>query len=527
MKRAIRLLKSGQLTDEEAHLLLMDWEGLWARPSQLIPPDDALPNGVTWSVWLILAGRGWGKTKTGAETVNKWAKTVSRIAIVAQDAADARDVMVEGESGILESSSKDFMPKYEPSKRRLTWPNGAKGFLYSAEDPDSLRGPQHGAAWSDELCKWKYGQDTWDNLQFGLRLGDHPQQIVTTTPRPIKLLKDILLRDDCVVTKGSTYENLKNLSANFRAAVVSRYEGTRLGRQELSAELLDDIPGAMWQRSNLDENRAQAPETDELHLVLYKGRMIELVEIVVAVDPATTSGEDSNEHGIIVAGKDKDGRGYVLSDRSMHGTPNEWGEAAVTALDEYKANRIVVEVNQGGEMAVHVLQTCAKSLKEKGKRDSSFVPVNTVHATRGKTTRADPVSALYEQNKVSHVGFHPLLEDQMCEFTPDFDKDKAGYSPDRVDALVWAFTYLLVISTPNQGLMDFYRQENEAINAKLDQARTDSEHQVIPMKPPAGVNTAYGLTGAKYHPGSDGLMRVAADDVKGFLTAGFQRVEGA
>lgn len=524
MKRALKLLESGRLSDNEAHLLLMDWEGLWARPSQILPPEDALPN-VHWSVWLILAGRGWGKTKTGAQCVIHWAKSVSRIAIVAQDAADARDVMVEGESGILESSPKDFRPLYEPSKRRLTWPNGAKGFLYSAEDPDSLRGPQHGAAWSDELCKWKYGQDTWDNLQFGLRLGDHPQQAVTTTPRPIKLLKEILLRDDCVVTKGSTYENLKNLSQNFRAAVVSRYEGTRLGRQELSAELLDDIPGAMWQRSLLDECRAKQPEGSDA--IFYNGQAVELTEVVVAVDPPAKSGEDADECGIVVAGKDRHGRGYVLSDRSMRGTPNEWGAATVAAFDAFGANRVVIEVNQGGEMATHVLQSCAKSLRDEGKRDTDYLPTTMVHASRGKATRAEPVSALYEQKKVSHVGFFPLLEDQMCEFTADFDRQKAGYSPDRVDALVWAFTYLIVSSQPNQGLMDYYREQSERIQGKLDQARTDNEGAVIAMKPPVGVNMAYGITGAKYATGKDGLMRVSAADVKGLLTAGFQRVEGS
>jgi predicted phage terminase large subunit-like protein len=514
---ALRLLDDPDTSDEFAHLISKDWKNIWARPNQLPPEGD-------WLTWLILAGRGWGKTKTGAECVIDWAQEPRiRIALVAKDAADARDVMVEGESGIMESSPVNFRPIYEPSKKRLTWPNGTRAFIFSAEDPDSLRGPQFHKAWGDEICKWVYGQETWDNLQFGLRLGDNPQQVMTTTPRPIKLLKDLIQRDDTIITKGSTYENLNNLAAPFRKSVISRYEGTRLGRQELSAELLDDIPGSLWGRAQVDKMRAARHENQAM--VTYEGKQIDLAEIVVALDPPTSSGDEANEAGIIAAAKGRDGRGYVLADRSLQGSPDEWGRTAIRVFDELRANWLIYEANQGGEMVAHVLMSCAKAMRLEGLRDTDHIPLKAVHASRGKVTRAEPVSALYEQGRVSHVGFLPLLEDQMCEFTSDFDRTKAGYSPDRVDALVWALTGLLVNWVENEGLLEFYRLENERIGNKLANAIVDEERRVVVLKPPVGVNTAHGLSGAKYGLSDDGLMRVTAEDAIPLTRAGFIRCE--
>lgn len=506
------------LTEEEADILLHTWE-LWARPNQLEPEPINPATGELWTTWLILAGRGFGKTRCGAETVIKWAKTgvCKRIALVAEDSADARDVMVEGESGILACSPRDFMPKYEPSKRRLTWPNGAQATLFSAEDYDSLRGPQFDGAWCDELCKWRYAQEAWDNLQFGLRLGDHPRQIVTTTPRPIRLLKDIILRSDTIITKGNTRENLINLAPPFVKAVIEKYEGTRIGRQELNAELLDDTPGALWSRPNIDAHRVR-PINSETPLILPH-----FVRVIVAVDPAKEIGEGAAETGIIVVGKDSEGRGYVLEDLSIAGSPEEWGTAAVRAYDEWAADNIVYEANQGGEMVAAVLRNAAKGMKEEGFRNADFVPLKAVHATRGKYVRAEPVSQLYEQGKVHHVGFFPELEDQMCEFTPD---GNMGYSPDRMDALVWALTELMVGSISHEGLMDFYRQESLALSNKLT-GITDLtkalKGSVVSLKAPEGINTAYGNEGRKYLMNAEGLFEVDEDDVSALQSAGFQR----
>lgn len=521
-----KLIQQGQLTKRQKVDVSYDWN-IWARDNQL-EPDPLLPNGLYWVTWLILAGRGYGKTRTGAETVNKWAMSgnYGRIAIVATDAADGRDVMVEGDSGIINCANPYFRPTYEPSKRRLTWPNGAQGFIYSAEDPDSLRGPQFHAAWCDEICKWAYAIETWDNLQFGLRLGDNPKQIVTTTPRPIKLLKDLIVRDDTFITKGSTYENLENLAPAFRAQVVSRYEGTRIGRQELEAELLEDIPGALWQRSLIDECRAVRKEDGTIH---YKGAEVQMAEIVVAVDPSTGKNDDEDEKandecGIIAVGKGRDGRGYVLGDYSAYGSPDEWGKAAVLAFDATEANWMVYESNQGGEMVASVLRACAKALHDEGKRDTTHLPLRKVTASRGKVTRAEPISALYEQKRISHVGSLPTLEDQMCEFTSDFDRKKAGYSPDRVDALVWAFTCNMVNSVAHEGLLEFYRQKNQAVQDRLANPNAAGEGQAyqIALSAPENVSIAFGQSGAKYTKDEHGKIVVASDDVSAFLKAGFR-----
>jgi predicted phage terminase large subunit-like protein len=324
--------------------------------------------------------------------------------------------MVEGESGILAISPPWFRPSYEPSKRRLTWPNGAMATTYSADEPERLRGPQHSGAWCDELAAWRY-PETWDMLQFGLRLGSHPRTIVTTTPKPTRLIRDLLQRKDCHVTRGSTYDNRSNLAKPFLDAIVKKYEGTRLGRQELYAEVLADVPGALWTQRGLDDYRVtKAPD---------------LVRIVVGVDPAVTSGEDANENGILVAGISGSSSAYVLEDWSQRATPDEWARKAVAAYRKHEADCIVAEANQGGEMVKQVIKSVAD------------VPVKLVRATRGKYVRAEPVSALYEQGRVHHVGVMTQLEEQMTSFTPERAADRSdGFSPDRVDALVWAITEL-------------------------------------------------------------------------------------
>jgi predicted phage terminase large subunit-like protein len=394
-------------------------DGGWrakARPSQLPPPGD-------WNGWLVMAGRGWGKNETASQWLHETvqANDAGRIALVAPTAADARDTIIEGTSGILATAPAWCRPTYEPSKRKLTWPNGAIAHTFSSEEADRLRGPQFDLAFADEVAAWNEPQATWDMLMFGLRLGKHPRWLVTTTPRPIKLLKDLLAREggDVVVTRGSTYENAANLAGPFLDAIRAKYEGTRLGRQELNADLLEDTPGALWQRSWIDRDRvAEAPE---------------LKRIVVAIDPAVSTNDGSDETGIVVAGLDAKGHAYVLEDISGKFGPDEWARRAVSAYHHWSADRIVAEKNQGGDMVENVIRSVEKN-----------VPFRAVHASRGKVTRAEPVSALYEQGKVHHVGEHSILEDQLCGFTSDFDRSRAGFSPDRLDALVWALTELIV-----------------------------------------------------------------------------------
>ena len=387
----------------------------WARPNQLPPPGD-------WTTWLLLAGRGFGKSRCGAEWVRQKAfdNPGCRIAIVGETAADVRRVMIEGESGILAISPPDFMPEYSPANRTLVWPNGTIAETYNATQPDQLRGPQHHFAWADELAKWERMQDSWDQLQFGLRLGRHPQQVVTTTPRPLSLIRKIMADPNTFVTRGRTYDNADNLAAPFLRQIEEKYGGTRFGRQEIEGEVLDDIPGALWTRSNIDENRRrEVPE--------------ELQRIIVAIDPSASSEEGSDETGIVCVGlaRDVDGynRGYVLADRSLRGSPDEWARAAVALYREFEADRIVAEKNQGGEMVEAVIRAVDRN-----------VPVTLVHATRGKLIRAEPVSALYEQNRIHHVGRFDALEDQMCTFSADYDRNNG--SPDRMDALVWGLSFL-------------------------------------------------------------------------------------
>lgn len=338
-----------------------------------------------------------------------------RVALVGATSADVREVMVEGPAGILAVCDRaGFGVRYEPSRRQLTFANGAIAKTYSAEEPDRLRGPEHDGAWSDEIAAWKL-IDAWDNLQFGLRIGN-PRQVATTTPRPVKLVRDLLdLQDDGIVvlTGGSTYENVDNLAPAFIERIVRRYEGTRLGRQELEAELLTDIPGALWTLGLIDAGRVRVAPT--------------LARVVVGVDPAASDGEDAAETGIIVAGKGVDGHGYVLADLTISGSPLVWARQAVAGYRTYKADRVVAEVNNGGAMVEYTLQTVDERL-----------PVKQVRASRGKLTRAEPIAALYEQGLVHHVGAFPALEDQLTDY------DGTGVSPDRLDAAVWALTDLML-----------------------------------------------------------------------------------
>lgn len=406
------------LSDVEAEQLLHDWEFL-ARPDQLPPPGD-------WRTWLFLAGRGAGKTRAGGEWIRAKVKAgYQRLALIAPTSADARDVMVEGTSGILSVSwqhDKDRtgklmgLPSYEPSKRRLTWGNGAMATLFSAEEPERLRGPQHDAIWADELAAWKNAQDTWDMAMFGLRLGTNPQVMVSTTPKPIPLLRALLRDPTTEVTRATTHSNKANLADAFLAQIVKKYEGTRLGRQELAGELLEEAEGALWNRETIERAR-------------LKGSLPEFKRVVVAIDPAVTAKAESNLTGIIAAALGVDGRGYVLADSSGRYSPDQWALKAIEQFDSLKADRIVAEGNQGGDLVRHTLHSVR-----------SNVPVTIVHATRGKNARAEPIAALYEQNRISHAGQFAELEDQMCTWEPLGDQP----SPDRIDALVWALTSLML-----------------------------------------------------------------------------------
>ncbi len=409
--------------------LLSSWVDFYARDEQL-PPD-----GVDWLVWLLLAGRGFGKTRTGAETVRLEieAGRAHRVALIAPTAADVRDVMVEGESGILAISHPDRMPLYEPSKRRLTWAaSDAIAMCYSADEPERLRGPQHDFAWADEVGAWRYPRQAWDMLMLGLRLGDRPRIIVTTTPKPIRLIRDLASAPGTVVTRGSTYENADHLAPSFLTAIVGKYEGTRLGRQEIYAELLEQADGALWTRAMIEAARI-APEDQPA-----------LTRVVIAIDPAVTANAHSDETGLIVAGVGLDGHFYVVQDASGRLTADQWARRAVQLYHERDADRVVAEVNNGGDLVALTLRTVDEG-----------VAFKALTASKGKRTRAEPVSALYEQGRVFHVGGgFAALEDQMCNWVPG----GGDPSPDRLDALVWAITEL-ALESRDTGILDWYKSQ--------------------------------------------------------------------
>jgi len=404
----LRILNS--LSESERTQLYYDWR-FYARGNQL------LPHGDSWTTWLIQAGRGFGKTRVGAEAVKFLAEwdPGCQIALIGRTAADVRDVMVLGESGIMRCSPPWFRPTYKPSKRRLIWPNGSVAFTYSGDEPDQLRGPQHHYGWGDEVASWRY-TETFENLEFGLRLGYIPRLILTGTPKPTKTYKAVLSSGDVLMTRGSMMANERNLPESFKKKILNRFEGTRLGRQEIEGEYLEDNPNALWQRRWIDKTRIR--------------QIPELVSVVVAIDPAASSGEDAAEHGIVVVGKGSDGHGYVLEDLSTVATPHEWATIAVNAAHRWQANCIVAERNNGGDMVGSTIRNVDK-----------MIPVKLVWASKGKWTRAEPISALYEQFRIHHVGTFADLEDQMCEYEPLLLNQA---SPDRMDALVWGLTHLFI-----------------------------------------------------------------------------------
>lgn len=396
----------GSLTPEQLNSLLYDWS-FWARDKQLPPPGD-------WRYWLILAGRGFGKTRTGAEWVRQQVKKYTLVNLIGATADDARDIMIEGESGILAICPDHERPDYRPSKRRLEWPNGATSLIFTADEPERLRGKQHMKLWPDEVAAWRY-PEAWTQAMLGLRLGNNPQACVTTTPKPTKLIRDLLKHPKTIIVTGTTYENRANLAEDWYNDIISAYEGTRLGRQELLAELLDDVEGALWSRAILDEFRVDRPPMD-------------IRRIVIAIDPAVTAEEDSDETGIVVCGVSATTlHAYVLEDLSLKGKPIDWARVAVDAYRRWRADRIVAEVNNGGDMVEHVIRTADPTVSYK-----------KVHASRGKLTRAEPVASLYEQGRVHHVGVFGRLEDQLCTWV------QGESSPDRLDALVWAITELML-----------------------------------------------------------------------------------
>lgn len=415
----LRLWKSKP--PEVREVLSYHWP-LLARPKQLPPPGD-------WNTWHLRAGRGFGKTRTGAEWIRAKVRSGGHWALVAPTAADARDVMVEGISGILAISPPWERPLYEPSKRRLTWPWGAKATLYSAEEPDRLRGPQHNGAWCDEIAAWARREETWDMLQFGLRVGDRPQAVLTSTPRGLKFLRDIEAESTTVTTIGSTYENKHNLAAKFVARIEKKYAGTRLGRQEIEAQILDDNPDALWKMKDIDRKRIAISD--------LQGLGVKMRQIVVALDPATTSNQTSCQNGIVAVGEGlcpcngrPESHGFVFEDATDIYTPLEVCSKVLDIYDRRQCNAIIGETNQGGDWIESLLRTFPAG------RHMQYIGI---HAKDGKRLRAEPVVSLYEQGRVHHVGVFSKLEDQMIGWNPN-GGDK---SPDDIDAMVHAVTYLL------------------------------------------------------------------------------------
>ena len=441
------------LSEADLEFVFHDWQ-VWARDEQLAPlffapgdsPSSSQPEGAEHRVWCLLGGRGSGKTRAGAEWVRAIAcgedyfpraaagiaassrrATVGprcgrpappRIALVGKTMHDVRSVMVEGVSGLLAIHANHERPEYEPSKRRITWKTGAVAELFSADETEGLRGPQFSAAWCDELAKWRGPEAAWDMLQFGLRLGDHPQVVVTTTPRPSAFLKKIMADSATVTVRLATADNAVNLAPAFLAEMSRRYAGSAIGRQELLGEMVEETNESLWRRSWIEQSRiATAPE---------------MRRVVVAIDPPVTATVQSDACGIIVAGLGVDGRAYVLADRTIQRrAPDVWAKAAVAAYDDFSADRMVAEVNQGGDLVIGVVQQFRANF-----------PVVKVRATRGKWVRAEPVAALYAEGRVVHVGRFDALEDQLVAFC--VDGTVKGKSPDRADALVWAITDLML-----------------------------------------------------------------------------------
>jgi len=412
----------GKMSRLEAQAHWADW-GFWARDEQMPPQRDR-------RVWLLMAGRGFGKTRAGAEWVRGLAERdgAARIALVAATLGEARQVMVEGDSGLLALSQGACRPYWEPSLRRLRWPGGAVATLYGASEPEALRGPQHSHAWCDEIAKWPAAQAAWDNLALGLRLGTRPRIVATTTPKPTSLLRALIVRSDVAVSGGRTRDNRLHLAEDFMAAVTATYAGTRLGRQELDGELIEDVEGALWSRALIE--RCRVPATPPL------------VRVVVGVDPPAGASATSDACGIVVAALGSDGHGYVLEDASVAGrSPEGWAAVVAVAAARHGADRVVAEANNGGAMVESVLRAASAAL-----------PVRLVHASHGKVARAEPVTALYEKGRVFHLGAFPALEDELCGLCAGGAYVGPGRSPDRADALVWALSALLLSGPARPGL---------------------------------------------------------------------------
>ncbi|MFN3451273.1 MAG: DNA-packaging protein [Sphingorhabdus sp.] len=384
----------------------------WQRDDQSEPQGD-------WRTWLVMAGRGYGKTRMGAEWVSACAHEYprARFALVGATLNEARQVMVEGESGLLALPFAE-RPEWEPSLRRLTWPNGATATLFSAAEPESLRGPQHDFAWADEIAKWPNGIKAWDNLKLGLRLGQNPRIMATTTPRPVPLLRRLVGEQGVAMTRGRTADNDMNLPPEYLASVRAAYAGTRWGRQELDGELIEDVAGALWSRDLIERQRVSAAP--------------DLKRVVIGVDPPVS--ENGDACGIVAVGVGEDKKAYVLSDHSISGaSPEGWARAVAVAVALWQADRVVAEDNQGGNMVETVLRAADLAM-----------PIKRVHASRGKSARAEPIAALYEVGRVFHISAFPELEDQMCGLVAGGGYEGPGRSPDRADALVWALTELML-----------------------------------------------------------------------------------
>jgi phage terminase large subunit-like protein len=418
----MRSQRLASLTEYDSEILAHDWR-FWGRPKQLIPgTEGAALQRTDWRYWLNLGGRGQGKTRTGAETIRVWSKSHNYCNLIGATVDDARDIMILGESGIMAVCPRAERPVYIQQLRRLRWPNGATSLIFTADEPERLRGKQHAKLWADELCAWRYPKEAWDQAKFGLRLKPSPQAIISTTPKPLPELRALLDDPATVVTRGSSYENRANLADQWFKDIVQSYEGTRIGRQELYAEILDDYEGALWTHAMIDKNRVE--------------RMVvpTIQRLVVGLDPSVSANDTSDEAGIVAVGMgQKNGAWhlYVFEDATLRGSPGEWGRAAIKLLIKWRGDRIIGEVNNGGDLVEANLRGIAPN-----------VPFQKVHASRGKAIRAEPVAALYEQGRVHHVQGEDLstLEEQMTQFVPGVTKK----SPDRMDALVWACFALLI-----------------------------------------------------------------------------------
>jgi phage terminase large subunit-like protein len=435
-----------EFSEEIREALKFKWR-LWVRPKQVLPEDCECHRG-NWATWLILSGRGYGKTRVGAETVRRWAKDFKYVNLIGPTADDLRDSMIQGESGILAICPPNERPYYAKSDRQLKWPNGAISLLFSAEEPERLRNKQSEKIWMDEVAGYRYPTETFDMAMFGLRLGKNPQTVITTTPKPIKLIKDLLADPTTHVTRGTTYENKRNLAPKFFSQIVEKYKNTRLGRQELNAEVLEDNPGALWKIQTFEDTRVKEPPKN-------------IRRIVVSVDPAVTSNDESDEWGLGVCAEDDQSppHYYVFEDASGVFTPDQAADKAIFLYNKYGADLIVAEVNQGGDMVEALLRN----------KQHAFA-YRAVHATKGKYLRAEPIAALYEQGRAHHVGYFALLESQCCDYVPGITKK----SPDRLDFLVWGLTELSGSGLFGGWLMDGAKKAAEEKDAPVEPATIEN-----------------------------------------------------